>query len=430
MPELPVIGWGVSRELTTNGFTPLGAVLGLVFVSSAGTGLITTGVFFLATSAFDFSKVQNFGLALVYGCVYIPIATNAGRIIRFLNRKGMSTRAILGSVLLLLMVACSMPLLMTGISRSAGIASIWMLTAAYGVLCGIHWPVVQAYICSGRSGAQLRRAIGRFNITWSSATVLVFWLMGPLLRQYPLELIMLIGLLHGSNTILLRWFAPDPTPKAEIEHEPHPPIYGSLLIVFRILLPTSFLVLGAVSPMLPEVMSRLSVAQVFQPMLASIWLMSRLGAFITLQRWQGWHGRWWPVLLAGSTLVAGFGLVVISPLVPAWINSLGMTGGGEGAGVVVLVAGLISFGVGAASIYAGALYYVMEVGQEHVDSGGSHEGFIGLGYALGPAMGLIASLGSLQSSASHSSFEALILGLVLMAVVVAAVVAMILIRRQ
>ena len=53
------------------------------------------------------------------------------------------------------------------------------------------------------------------------------------------------------------------------------------------------------------------------------------------------------------------------------------------------VLGLAVLGVGQAMIYYAALYYGMAVEHAAVDSGGRHEAVIGLGYILGPTLGLL-----------------------------------------
>jgi hypothetical protein len=74
-----------------------------------------------------------------------------------------------------------------------------------------------------------------------------------------------------------------------------------------------------------------------------------------------------------------------------------------------------------ATIYTGALYYAMEVGQADVDAGGAHEALIGLGYALGPGCGLLAAGSIAAGLAPASSFESVVL--VLVTIVVLAAVA-------
>ena len=41
-------------------------------------------------------------------------------------------------------------------------------------------------------------------------------------------------------------------------------------------------------------------------------------------------------------------------------------------------------------IYAGAIYYAMEVGAAEVEAGGMHEALIGVGYTGGPMLGVMA----------------------------------------
>src|SRR5438105_1963166 len=56
---------------------------------------------------------------------------------------------------------------------------MWGLVVVYRPGRGILWPVGERYLSGGRSGAGLRRALGRWNITWSSALVVALWAMGP-----------------------------------------------------------------------------------------------------------------------------------------------------------------------------------------------------------------------------------------------------------
>ena len=55
----------------------------------------------------------------------------------------------------------------------------------------------------------------------------------------------------------------------------------------------------------------------------------------------------------------------------------------------VLVAGLFAYGAGMGVIYYASLYYVMAVGAAAVDAGGNFEALIGVGYCVGPLLGLI-----------------------------------------
>jgi hypothetical protein len=187
------------------------------------------------------------------------------------------------------------------------------------------------------------------------------------------------------------------------QHEPHPIVYTQLLATFRILLPTSYIVFTALNPYLPELLGMMGITTGWQAPLAATWAGARVGTFLLLERWHGWHGRWYPAIGGMALLLGGFAVAVLSPAAGA---SLG--------GQVMALAGLAAFGMGMASIYTGALYYALEVGQAEVEAGGTHEALIGLGYTGGPACALLA-MGAADAGlipTSESAFQAAVLALV------------------
>src|SRR5690606_38891965 len=54
----------------------------------------------------------------------------------------------------------------------------------------------------------------------------------------------------------------------------------------------------------------------------------------------------------------------------------------------MLLFGLALFGAAQGVVYYAALYYAMTVGAAAVEAGGTHEGLIGVGYAVGPLTAL------------------------------------------
>src|SRR5690606_37811744 len=108
-----------------------------------------------------------------------------------------------------------------------------------------------------------------------------------------------------------------------------------------------------------------------------------------------WHGRWGALLLGGAGLAVGFVMIIIAP------NAL------------VLLSGLAIFGGAQGLVYFAALYYAMTVGRGAVDAGGMHEGLIGLGYAIGPALGL-ASIGLVSLEVVQWPMEGVLITLALL----------------
>lgn len=363
------------------GTAPLWAVLVFSFVASVGTGIVTNGIFFLAKHGYGFSDTQNYLLGLLEGVTYIAGAMGAGPVVRRVRERfGLSTRAVVGAILFVLAADCALPIL--GRAGAGGAQwPVWALMAVYSPVSGALWPIVESYVSGGRSGAALRSALGRFNVTWSSATVAGYWILGPLTKSHAVAAVAGVGVSHLLTLLLLLPLGREPGRHLHEDHEPHPPVYRQLLVTFRVLLPTSYLVVMALNPFLPTLLSRVQVSVGWQTPLAATWMVGRLATFLLLERWHGWHGRWYPAVAGIALLLAGFGTTVLSP-----------KAGPGAASLALILIGLLGFGVGMATIYSAALYYAMEVGQAEVEAGGKHEALIGLGYTGGPACGLLAAV--------------------------------------
>jgi MFS family permease len=397
-------------------------LLSLSFFCSIGTGIVTNGVYFLTKKAYDFDRTENYKLGVVLGVTYILAATFSGRIVRKLSRL-FSARGLLALVIVLLGLLCFVPLA----SRAALEPSpkpqqwpLWVMVAIYSPLTGILWPVIEGYISGGRSGDSLRRALGTWNLWWSAAVVLGFWLMGPLLGSAtkpgllsPYQLIAFLGVVHIASTVLVLKLGPEPGRHIHEERHPHPPVYKELLGTFRILLPTSYLVQTSLAPYLPLALLGLGIDAQWTAPLASTWTFARVFSFLALDRWQGWHGRWFLAIASITLLLGGFALVVLGPVALSGPPAIACT-----------LAGLVAFGIGISTTYTAALYYAMEVGQSEVDAGGTHESLIGIGYTAGPALGLLAGA-LVPSEGKPGAFELRVLlivgGLALFAFIAAAI---------
>lgn len=385
--------------------TPLWAVLAFTFLNSIGSGVVTTGIVFLAKSAYGFSRTDNYWLGLLLGVTYIVGALSAGPFIRRLRRAfpSLTPRRILAGLMVIAGALCTLPWIARAASGStdptAGAWAVWVLVGVYGPLTGVLWPMVESFLSGGRSGAALRRATGLFNISWSSALVVAFVAMSPLLESAPLLVILLLGGVHLGCIALLAWFPAFPAEHIHEHHEPHPPVYRSLLSVMRLLLPTSYVLYSALNPYLPVAFERLGIDKSMHTVVAAAWLLARVVTMVLFERLSGWHERWWVPIVGGLVLMVGFAATVLSPrLVDPFTQE------GAGAALGVAVTGLVLFGVGMGVIYCAAIYYAMEVGSAEVDAGGTHEALIGVGYTLGPVIALLATAGVSAGVVAESRF--------------------------
>ncbi|MDF1809202.1 MAG: hypothetical protein P1U42_05845 [Phycisphaerales bacterium] len=404
--------------------TPLWAVLSLTFLGSLGTGAVTNGFSFIATEGLSYGRKMNLLLALVLGATYIVGAIIAGRLVAKIalrasqsNSKFKSTitpRSLLLITLLIISLACQLPIIAQHQAPELMEHALWLFIIIFSPATGIFWPIVEGYLSGGRSGATLRSAIGRFNITWSIALVFSFWMMAPLLSKSPFLIISLLGGFQLLMGLLLIWFPSHPPKHLEEHRDPVPDVYYPLLTIFRVLLIASYIVLSTLSPLLPIVEDKLGIDVHWKTPLASAWLTSRVLLFIFFERWHGWHGRWWTPWTGMGLMLVGFSACMLSPIA-------------QSLGLAVLIFGLCVVGVGIAMTYYGALYYAMAVGNAEVEAGGKHEAVIGVGYTLGPICGLI---GYQASDGDPTGFRIWVIILVSIAVISSSLLGWFLIRRD
>ena len=395
--------------------SPLPAVLPFVFVNSLGTGAVTLGIFFLAQSRFDLEPKSTFLLGALIGLTYIPGALAIGPALSRMTARypALNPRIVLAATTAALGLICFLPALAVGDpGDDSGQWALWVFVMLYAPLSGVLWPITESYVSGGRTGRELRRAVGRFNIVWSTAVVVSFWAMAPLVQSRPLHVLTLLGFIHLAAVGLLIPMGREPGRHIRAQRQPHPPVYTRLLTVFRFQLPASYIVISALAPFLPFALIRLEVDIRHALPIASAWTVSRLATFVLMERWHGWHGRWWLFFVTALLMLAGFALCLIASAI------------GGRQSLPLLIAGLAACGIGIGGIYTAAFYYVMEVGDATVSAGGSHEALIGLGYTVGPTLGMLAIFMAQNRPASESpTFEPIMLALVSATVLALAAIA-------
>lgn len=325
--------------------------------STAG-GVIAHGIYFLARAAWGFDDTDNLWMAVALFVPYVPAALLAGPVAR---RVG--SRRTLQAANLVMIVA--------GLGLAAGLPpwTAWLLAPLYNGLAGMVWPIIEGYVAGGQHGPGLHRAVGRFNLTWSLTLAPALWIValaGDDLRISFGALVALHLLVAAAASRL-----PANPPPADHGAEPVAEHYPKLLRSCRVLLPVSYVLLDALSPLLPGAWEKVGVAASWAALLSSLWMLARFATFVGLVRWSGWRGRPAALLVGAVLLVSGFAVSLSAGTIPA------------------LLAGLLAFGAGQGTLYYQALYYGMAVGKSEVESGGTHEAVIGLGYLGGPGLALL-----------------------------------------
>lgn len=369
---------------------PLAPIGIITFLNSLGSGLLWSGVFFVTEQQFEWNEAQNFVLALGATVVYAVAAFMSGRIVAALDHR-LSARGVIALLMVLQVIGGG-----AALAGSAGVIVFTILVSGTGA---VLWPIMEAYLSSGRHVHALRRSIGIFNLTWMGAVGASMLLIAPAIAMgYPTLGLFLFVPISVVSIFCLPWLPSRPPPHgaapgdapAELappgdaaiaaaaaaqripEHRHRPPSERALRDATRVLLPVGYILIGGLGPALPFLLGALEVPPGWRTPVTAVWMASRVATVALLIRFSFWHGR-------AAALVIGFMLAAGGFAMIALAGSLGM-----------MIAGLALFGAGQAIIYFAALYYAMAVGGAEVHAGSVFEALIGLGYGVGPIVGLIA----------------------------------------
>jgi hypothetical protein len=337
-------------------------VLTVTALGSVSGGVFSTGVFFLTREHYRFSPAENLALALCIGAAYALAARSAGGISARLSALG--GRRVIALSLALWGLVAALPALVPG--RTV----IWASAVLGAGVSGLVWPVVESYLGGGRHGADLRSALGRFNLTWTLCTAFPLLIFGWLTELHPLGLLLLCAAMNLAAIVALRGLPARP-PASHPEHaaEAVGAEYPALLVASRWLLPLAYLLSSTLAPVLPHRLAELGTP-VPASLVAAIWMVARFGTLAIMTAAPFWHGRWGTLVAGGGALMLGVALTLL----------------GDSLGLVAL--GLTLFGVGMGLTYFCAIYYSLAVGHAAVEAGGDFEALIGVGYILGPVVGL------------------------------------------
>jgi hypothetical protein len=342
------------------------AVLVVTILGSVSGGTFWAGLFFVSAQKYGFSVFANLVLAAVMGAVYTVAARVAGRLAR-----GRVPRRVLSLALGTWTAAALLPLLVPGAA-----SALWIAALVGSAASATTFPVVESYLTAGRHGAEMRSAIGKFNLAWTPATALPLLLL-PLLDREGIGAAGSFAVSAAASALALlaaRALPLHPPPHGkEAAEAAVGPEYPALLRAASWLLPFSYVISATLAPVLPHRLAAVGVGGAAS-FIAAIWMATRFATLLVMWRSSFWHGRWETVGAASAALVAGLALVLLASSLP------------------ILIVGLLIYGAGMGLTYYLSLYYSMAIGHGAVDAGGNFEALIGVGYCLGPLLGIVGRL--------------------------------------
>jgi hypothetical protein len=359
-------------------------LLGLISLAGASSGVFWSGLFFLTSEVYQFSSMKN----LVLG-TFMGVASAIGARAATPLCAESTPRSVLAGSLGVWSLAASLPFLLLHVEWAVWVAGL------LGAACSACvWSVAESYAGSGRSGPQLRSAVGAFTLSWMPATALPLLLplhgAGGAERPAALLFAAVACALACAACVSLPL-----APRHDVETTPeelHPEYTWLQRTAFR-LLPVSYVISSTLAPVLPARFEEVGLGNI-GAMGAAVWLLARFFSVLLMWRSGSWHGRWATLLLGGSALL--FGLV----------SSLLADSG------ALLLFGLCVYGIGMGVTYYAALYYTMSVGRASVAAGSQFELVVGLAYAAGPILGLVAHAFGSADAHRRTVHLALLLALV------------------
>lgn len=341
-------------------------LLVLSLIESFATICVERGIYFLSTEKLSFAGTTNLWLALGFGIAYAGGALLSQRMATLLTERRLLLATLWAQVLAHVALAMWWQ----------RVDFIFAGSIVLGFVNGMKWPIVESYISAGKTPAQTARAVGLFNISWALAVPLALVAAGPIIASPLPQLLFLIP--AGINIVSILLISPLDIRPVHLAAD-HPDRPGKALLVrmrsllagSRWMLLCSYATMWILAALMPHVfLNRLKQDVDISAGLSGLLDVVRLGTFVVLQVYTGWHYRRSYLLGAIIALPIGFFLVLYGPTLAS-----------------VLI-GEVIFGLAAGLIYYSALYYAMVVHSAAVEAGGAHEGLIGGGFALGPIAAL------------------------------------------
>ncbi len=181
------------------------------------------------------------------------------------------------------------------------------------------WPVLEALVSEGANAA---RAVGIYNITWASANASAYFIGGTLIVKFgyqsmfylPLAFVlvqfaMVLWLKKIYGTVVGEPGNPPP-PAA---NRPTPARAKSFQRLAWLANPFAYIAINTLLAVIPGLAARFGPSPMLAGFVCSLWCFVRLGTFVLLWRWPGWHYRFRWLVTAFSALVLSFAAILIVP---------------------------------------------------------------------------------------------------------------------
>lgn len=340
-------------------------------LNSVALVLYFSYLYFFMQARFGFHDKANLALAALLGFIYIFVAWQAGQ---FAQRRGYFTALKLGLVVMMASLA-------VGSQLDTALGQILVACAVTVGQC-FTWPTLEALVSDGETPTRLPRVIGIYNVVWAVTAAAAFFFGGTLVEISFKNLFYVPLAIQAIQLALTFWLQnhaaelahaaagqPPAAPPPPAPHRPSAARARGFLHMAWLANPFAYIAIQTLIAVLPGIATRFHLTPMFAGFTCSLWCFARLGAFVALWLWTGWHYRFRWLLGAFVLLIGTFATILTAP------------------NLVVLIAAQIFFGGAIGLIYYSSLFYSMNAGEAKGEHGGIHEAAIGCGNCVGPAVG-------------------------------------------
>jgi MFS family permease len=335
---------------------------------SASSNFLTIGIYFYTREKFGWSLLQNFMLSSGLGTVYVVGALAAHPLSERFGKRTMLV-FMYSLIALIALLAAAVP--------SPVIASITVLV--FGSAGAVTWPIIESLFSAGDLDPhEMSRRLSRYNVVWAVVGAVVVALNGLIIEKFPIGVFLFTagGCIASICIAVLGRLEPVLQPaaptSAHAAPEPEPALARQRVVALwlsRTSVPAMYIMIYALAAMMPFLPVIRHLSPTWQTAVSSIWLVARWIAFMVLGATVFWHTRPRLLLAASATLLGSLLLITLPHQ------------------LALMIAGQIAFGAAAGLIYTASLYFGMVLSEGSTEHGGYHEALIGLGIALGPAVG-------------------------------------------
>jgi predicted MFS family arabinose efflux permease len=333
-------------------------------LNSFATVIYFNYLYFLFRDKFGFDNKHNLALAALIGLIYMFASWQAGR---FAQRCGNFNALKIGfGIMAVGLVIGSQLHFVAGAIAAACFVNVGMC---------FTWPVLEALVSEGANAA---RAVGIYNITWAAANALAYFIGGTLIVKFGYQSMFYLPLVFVLiQFAMVLWLekihgavAGEPgNPPPHDANRPPPARAKSFQRMAWLANPFAYIAINTLLAVIPGLAARFGLSPMLAGFVCSLWCFVRLGTFVLLWRWSGWHYRFRWLVTAFCALVLSFATILIVP------------------SLAVLIVAQIFFGVAIGLIYYSSLFYSMDASDTKSEHGGIHEAAIGAGNFFGPAVG-------------------------------------------